>query len=689
MLYIVVAYLFSVAMRYIWVYKMGGHPEFYWNGELMINTNDGYFFASGAQHSLFGLHNDNPRIPGVWDYGVVFFTTLLAKITPFSLETIILYMPTFVSSLVVVPIILIARLYGKTTWGFFSALLGSIAWSYYNRTMTGYYDTDMFSAMAPMFILYFLIKSTLDNSLKSALYAAIMIIFYPFLYDQGLSIVYAMGIIYAVYMVLHHRKEPNTYKSLLVVFVALFNLKALGIAVPYNYLAKLLLVGGVYLLLLTKEIEKRKLIYASATAFVLFLLLGDVFGLIWHKIASYIIRGTEEGRLHFYAVNQTVREAGKIPFEVFANRISGSIAGLFVAAVGYVLLCWRYRAFILALPLVGIGVFALWGGLRFTVYAVPVAAMSAVFLIDFAISKITDKKKVYIVGMSVFTALLLYPNITHILGYMVPTVFTKNEVEVLDRFNQKANSKDYTITWWDYGYPIWFYSDTNTLIDGGKHNHDNFIVSEILTTSSQMEAANLSRIAVERYVSSGYKVVADTLFAKEDPKAFLKRLREDEIELPQKTREVYIYLPLRLLDILPTVAVFSDIDLLTGEKKRPALFYKTQHFKQVGQRILLGNSVELNLQNASLKIGKQRVPINTFFTTFYDAKGKLHVQAQTANFASNIFVVFMRSYNIFLVLDAKMYNSAFIQLFVFENYDKALFEPAVLSPMAKVYRVKR
>ncbi|HIP14188.1 MAG TPA: peptide-binding protein, partial [Sulfurimonas autotrophica] len=159
------AYIFSFAIRMIWVYQFQDNPNFLWNGELMINTNDGYFFASGAQQELFGLHEDNPRVFGMWDYGVIFFTTLFAKITPFSLETVTLYMPAVISSLVVIPIILISRLYKQTLWGFLAALLGSIAWSYYNRTMIGYYDTDMFSAMAPMFILFFLMKSTIDFNL--------------------------------------------------------------------------------------------------------------------------------------------------------------------------------------------------------------------------------------------------------------------------------------------------------------------------------------------------------------------------------------------------------------------------------------------------------------------------------------------------------------------------------------------
>ncbi len=164
-----VAYLFSFMVRMIWVYQFQGNESFMWNGQLMINTNDGYFFASGAQKWLDGTLQYNPRVPELFYTAAVTLSTFAAKYLPFSLDTVVLYMPAVISSLVVIPMILIGRLFGMIQVGFFAALLGSIAWSYYNRTMIGYFDTDMFSAMAPMFILYFLMKSTIDFTPRSAL----------------------------------------------------------------------------------------------------------------------------------------------------------------------------------------------------------------------------------------------------------------------------------------------------------------------------------------------------------------------------------------------------------------------------------------------------------------------------------------------------------------------------------------
>jgi len=680
-----IAYIFSFAIRLIWVQWASGYPEFFWNNQLMINTNDGYFFASGVQHALSGIHADNPRIPDIWGYGLIFFTTLIAKMTPFSLETIILYMPAVISSLVVVPIILIARLYGETLWGVFAALLGSIAWSYYNRTMTGYYDTDMFSAMAPMFILYFLMKSTIDFNLRSALYAAIAIVLYPFLYDQGLAIVYAMGIMYGVYMLWFHRDEKTTYASLILIFLAML---PLGLDKPLTYVVHFLLLGVVYFILKQGKVQEKSLMITSLVLFVLFLWLGNVAGLIWHKIFTYTIKGTQESGLHFYAVNQTVREAGQIPFSVFANRISGSTVGVLIALIGYIVLVIRHRAFILALPLVGIGIFALWGGLRFTVYAVPVAAMSAVYLF-FVISEFIEDKKLRYALIVLATIAMIYPNIIHIIDYKVPTVFTKAEVENLVKLDKMASGKDYTLSWWDYGYPIWYYSDTSTLIDGGKHDNDNFIISKILTTDSQIQAANLARLAVETYVDTNYSVVANTLFKNKNPNVYLEQMKNQDFKLPSKSRDIYLYLPERMLNIFPTIAVFSNLDLLTGKQLRQPFFYVAQRFTDQGNILNLGNGITLDKTTSILSLGTQKTPIRRFVNVGYDKAGKLSKTVQNINPNSPISVIYMRNYNMFIVLDEQMYNSLYIQLFVLENYDKNLFEPVILSPYAKVYKLKR
>jgi len=689
LLFIAIAYLFSIGVRMYWPMHFADNASMFYAGQLMINTNDGYFFASGAQKELLGLHASNPRVFGMWDYGVIFFTTLFAKITPFSLETIILYMPAVISSLVVIPVILISRLYNQVLWGFLAALLGSIAWSYYNRTMTGYYDTDMFSAMAPMFILFFLMKSTIDFNLRSGLYAALAIVIYPFLYDAGLSIVYAMGIIYAIYMIFYHRNEKTTYLSLILIFVSLLPFPLLS---PFEYIVKIAVLVILYFVLRKSSLEQKKLMMITAGLFIVFLFFGNVLGLILGKIANYISTGTKESGLHFYSVVQTVREAGQIPFSTFANRISGSQIGVVIPFIGYIVLVLRHRAFILALPLMGIGIFALFGGLRFTVYAVPVAAMSAIYLF-FVLGDFLKDKKLKYAFVTFATAAMLYPNIQHIIGYKVPTVLNKAEVQDLVKLDSIADPKDYTLSWWDYGYPIWYYSDTSTLIDGGKHNNDNFIISKIMQTSSPELAANLSRLAVETYVDSNYSIVANTLFKNKqedqmDPNLLLSELEDPTYELPKKTRDIYLYLPYRMMRIFPTVAVFGNLDLTTGQAERKISFYPTNAVSNKNGIIAFRNGITFNAKKGEITLGQQKKSVKYFIVTQNTKQGKMQLQSQLYDADGEYAIVYMKSYNTFVVMDSETFNSTYVQMFMLEKYDKNLFELVVSSPYSKIYKLK-
>jgi dolichyl-diphosphooligosaccharide--protein glycosyltransferase/undecaprenyl-diphosphooligosaccharide--protein glycosyltransferase len=711
LLYITIAFLFSVAMRLIWVANFSGYEPFYYNGQFMINTNDGYFWAEGARDLLSGtatnpdakeyferFHQANDLSPV--SSAPALLTAFFAKILPFSFESIIFYLPVFLSSLLVIPIILIAKDLKNLDMGLIAALLSSVAWSYYNRTMAGYYDTDMLNVVLPVFLLWSIIWAIDTNKNIYLIVTAIDILIYRWWYPQSYSLEFSFFGLILAYTLIFERKNLYNYKLLAIMMFAMMNIDGAVRAV---------LVLATFFVFREKKYDKY-VFYILAVSIFGFLLSGG-FEPIWAKLKIYIFESSvttsDEGLgLHFFTVMQTVREAGKIPFETFANRISGHTVTFLISLGGYIYLLYKKPIMLFSLPLVGLGFLAYFGGLRFTIYAVVPLAFGIAFLIVSLADKMPTKKLKYL-SMLTFTLLLLYPNYKHIDAYRVPTVFNADEVHVLEQLKQKASREDYVVSWWDYGYPIRYYADVKTLTDGGKHSGSvNFPVSYMLT-QPQQEAANMARLDVEytekmaQYKKQHKEEIAEgniTLFSNieqmtkdygfSDTNEFLETLSTKDLQLPQKTRDIYFYLPFRMINIYPTISLFSNIDLMSGHKKKQPFFYVSRNFRDNGEKIQLAQNIFLDKRTLQLTLGKQTLPIRRFVKTEYDKNMHLKKHVQLVNLASDISVIYMANYNTFLIVDEATYNSLFIQLFVLQNYDKRLFEPVILSPSAAVYKLK-
>jgi dolichyl-diphosphooligosaccharide--protein glycosyltransferase/undecaprenyl-diphosphooligosaccharide--protein glycosyltransferase len=287
----------------------------------------------------------------------------------------------------------------------------------------------------------------------------------------------------------------------------------------------------------------------------------------------------------------------------------------------------------------------------------------------------------------------IYPNYKHMFVYLVPTVFNKNEVQVLDKLKHIASREDYVLSWWDYGYPIRYYADVKTLIDGGKHSGAvNFPVSFALTRDL-LASRNMAVLDVYQTEYNYNHHINDQDYLKfmmkrydfKDPNDFLEYLDTD-IKLPKLKENIYYYLPLRMFNILPVVAEFSTLDLKTG-KKEPHFYYYSSNFVPKGNILDLGNGVRIDLSKALVLIGNNVLPIKKLAITEYNKEGKLHKVIKNLR-QEGLDVIFMKDYKKWLVVDDFYFNSAYIQLFVFENTG-GLFEPVIKTPFVKVYKVKK
>ncbi len=215
-----------------------------------------------------------------------------------------------------------------------------------------------------------------------------------------------------------------------------------------------------------------------------------------------------------------------------------------------------------------------------------------------------------------------------------------------------------------------------------------------MQTSSQELVSNLSRLAVETYVDSNYSIVSDTIFKNGekdqlDPSTVLSELENGVYELPKKTRDIYLYFPYRMLNIFPTVAVFGNLDLTTGKPERKISFYPTSVADNKNGVLTFRNGIKFDAKKGTIALGQQMLMVKNFVVTEITKQGTTKLQAQLYHTDGEYAVVYMKSYGQFIVMDSKIFNSTYVQMFMLGKYDKDLFELVISSPYSKTYKLKK
>lgn len=755
---ILLAYAFSVACRLYWVWWASDFEEFKFNEQLMIISNDGYAFAEGARDMIAGFHQPNDL--SFFGSPLSTLTYYFYTLTPFSFESIILYMSVFLSSLIVVPILLIARLYGKVSVGVIAALVASIANSYYNRTMAGYYDTDMLVIVLPLLLIYCMLRFIIKKDALSLISMPLIMIFYLWYYPSSYTLNCAMIVLFVIYAFIFHRKETPFYVAAVLMMISLSN-------EPWYY--EIALITLLFALWGFKnEWFKLKFIIIIFILAFAFVALSGGFNAIWYQLSFYIFKSENLGIAQsfvYFNVSETIQEASRIGLSMFMQRISASEIAFLCACAGLILLIKEHKSALLMLPMLALGFLALRGGLRFTIYAVPVMALGFGYGVVWGVERIKKlnfdttsflKTRIYeilcvvfalifgflafyltssffaqlaflCVFALIFTALLRAKllrfarifvlfvafffsvgyALIHIYNYKASSVFSKSEVLNLNALKSLAGREDYVVAWWDYGYPIRYYSDVKTLADGGKHlGKDNFYPSFVLS-AHERGAANMARLAVE-YTEKSFADKNDTLlqtdllkammrdYAYEDKAGnevlFLNALNSPNFKAnTPKTRDIFVYMPVRMAMIFSTVASFSKIDLRTGNINKPFVFSTAVALGAQDGVYVLSNGMQISSDFTSVFIDGKALGIHSLIE-FNSIKEK---DFKTTPVSENgAFYVFYLKENFgvpvqFIIMDETMFNSAFVQMFFFENYDKSLFELVINEKDAKIYKLKR
>ena len=321
-----------------------------------------------------------------------------AKRPMISVEQIMAYMPALLGGLLAVPLVLIGRLLGSTWWGFLAALIGASAHSYFNRTMAGYFDTDMFSVTVPALALYFFLRALCQRSLWPAVAGAATLFVVPFFYRSGIPISLALSAAFIGYQLVFHWREAVAWKSIVPVALAMVFLDSslgdrLGAGPGLWFLKLAAIIGSAAVLRWIPVFNETgtqpnwPMRAAAGLALAAVLLFSSPLGMVRGKVYQYLPGETQATsaaatatQLQYKNVISTIQEARGIDKRTWAVRISGSVVGFALTVIGYGLLVARHPQCLIAMPFLGIGLFALMGGLRFTIHAVGIAALSATWI---------------------------------------------------------------------------------------------------------------------------------------------------------------------------------------------------------------------------------------------------------------------------------------------------------------------
>lgn len=703
-------YIFGVACRFFWIYWASGIEQFSFDGELIMTTNDAFANAEGARDMIAGFHQPGDLSP----YGASIPTLafLLSKILPVSLNSVAIYMSVFLAPLVAVPIILIAREYKILGAGIIAALLATILPGYYMRTLGGYFDSDMLNIVLPMLTIWALIRLTQSGSQRNLILPAVFMAFYDWWYPSSYSLNMAIIVIFLIHTLIFNRHNEENYKAIILMVAAVIKFSAYyegeTIIVNYILLFKIALIALLYFLMIKIPSHKSKkaLWILGTIVAITFVIFGGLTP-IAVQLKAYVLKDvSKEEIFYFYGVRNTVNEVENANFMKFVLESSGHLFIFICAVGGLALLLIKFRSFILTLPMIALGVLALFGGTRFTMYATPMITLGFAYFIYFTLNYFEIRTWLRSTLLAILTCLALMPSIDFIYKFRVAPTLTKDSITPLAELKNKASREDYVLSWWDYGYLIRYYSDVKVVADpGGRQAGEYTFMSAFSFNKDEVSSANMARLNVEyiqksqgkkfdpkledKFKLNLYQIQKD--YGEADINKFLSSLSDKNFNLPQKTRDIYYYFVPHMIDILPNILRFSTVNIETGKESWTPFIHVGYDIRmgKDGESIIINDECTLpSVDPEYLIYDGKRMPINSYYQVG-EANGKLVKLSKQIDKNSNLYVIFLPDYQRILILDKKVFESAFIQLFVLENYDKDLFEPVYLSNSARIYKLLR
>ncbi len=643
----------SVVLQSLFLLNIKDNPNLYFNGNFIpLWTHDSGLYGFYAKELISGanLPFTSEYMPGWLLYGMY-------KITPFSLDQLMFFSPVVISSFVIIPIFGIFALFNLQRVGFFAGVLTTISFGYYYRSFFGYFDTDILNLFFPLMVTWGLIGYSSTNNRLFILLSALSMLGFSLWYHSYIAVGASIVLMWSVYTFIFQREHLNNYLIIII------------LAIPFlhvNFLIELITIFCLFAISYQTFFTKTKYI---PYIFLALLIIGAFFidfNLFVQRAGDYIekVQYTKLANLSFLNTLSTVSEAVKVDIDKFSMLVSSNLPLALVGLFGFVLLSFKHRQFLLILPLGFVGFLSLIAGERFVLYGIVVFSFGLVYIGHELSSGFAKYQKSI---LTIFMAIISYFYLQEIISfskYKKP-VFNQSQMQTLSKLPK--NKDNFILTWWDYGWPLWYTTDAKTLIDNGKHFEDNYIISKLLFSTNQNLVANASKQSVKLFKEGrkkGHYKLMSYLLKNRSLNEALKLLKTPS----ESKTPVYWYLNNRLLKVANVIETFSNIDPKGGKQKNAsflAYIYNTKY-----------NSFDS--KNGIFSLQKGKLHVKTYINT---------QTKKTKNYEKNgIYLIQNKTH--FFICDENIYNSFLVQALLLHNVDEKLFQIISYDDTSMLIKVK-
>lgn len=533
------------------------NPEYRFNGEMLLATNDAYHWLAGA--AGFGLAKNHPMAE------LLRATAWLLDMNP---ANVAFWYPAVLAALLAGLVAFWAWILGAGACSLAAALIASIAPGFLARTLLGYYDTDLVT-------LFFPLLMALGPALYSLKYLRLPV--FGFFSHAGAQPCIPLAgarwaLILAVFGIITfscriwHSVFPYLGRFDVAMFCILALLLSRGKCRRRNFAMSLCYgfpaLGGLWGLFWPaiffmhffgpkKDAAERILaspyVLGALGAVLAWLFAeGEIARTIINHAGAYLKRGVdvhgEEGASLVYpSVAQSIIEVQDLSFAALFPYFHPWQEGALVGLLGFFWLVYKKPAVIFLMPLLALALASQKLGGRMVMFGAPVVALGlAVPAARFAIHIARGKKKTLAAPLCcvVLTGFMVCPFLDMIPALSQGPSLNRRHAQALTRAREITPKDAMLWLWWDFGYAAHYFARRQTICDGARHGGPSlYLPAAIYATDN----ARFGRQLVARAALSGPE--AGDFFKgldAEKAQALLEKLRQGDTPLVKSAGRQYV-----------------------------------------------------------------------------------------------------------------------------------------------------